>query len=156
MKTLAISFIIVTSLIVLPAGVARSQTGQGGPAPLLPSGWPEGGTTQGAPQAPGDYGSRSLATGTSDPVPGGPAPFGAGWTAPGPGGRTENAGRPGSGNDFPAASGGSFPGTTSSGAFTGGSMSTATSGSAGTGTGTGSTYGGSGTGSFGASTPGMD
>ncbi len=154
-RAFAMSFIIVVALSVLATGDAG---GQGLSPALQPPGWPEGGTTEGAQQAaPGGYQNLPLAAQTPDAVPAtGPVPYGAGWTVPGPGGRTENAGPPGSANDFPAASGEGFPGTTSSGAFPGGSMSTATSGSAGAGTGTGSTFGGSGTGSFGAATPGTD
>ncbi len=159
---IAISFIFVAvSMIVLTTNNAGGQPGPGtdGMSPMVqPPAAYEGGTTMGAQSAaPGGYGSGSLSAQTPDAMPAtGPVPFGAGWTVPGPSGRTENAGPPGSANDFPVAPGGSFPGTTSSGAFPGGSMSTATSGSAGAGTGTGSTFGGSGTGSFGASTPGMD
>ncbi len=157
----AISFVFAAAfVIVLLAGDAGGQPGPGtdGMSPMLqPPASYEGGSTQGAQSAaPGGYGRGSLSAETTEAVPAtGPVPFGAGWTAPGPGTRAENAGPPGS-SGFPAGSGGSFPGTTSSGAFPGGSMNTTMGGSAGAGTGTGSTLGGSGTGSFGASTPGMN
>jgi hypothetical protein len=160
-RLLAISFFfIVLPIIVLVAGDAGGQQGPdtNGTSPMLqPPASYEGGTTMGAQSAaPGGYGRGSLSAETPDAVPAtGPVPFGAGWTVPGPGGRTEHTGPPG-GSNFPSGSGGSYPGTTSSGAFPGGSMSTTMGGSAGAGTGTGSTIGGSGTGSFGAGTPGMD
>ncbi len=147
--------------VFLAVGPVWAQAGGAGTAttsPMLqPPGSYEGGTTEGAPQAaPGGYTDQPLSVQTPEANPAtGPVPFGAGWSVPGPSGRTENAGPPSGTNDFPTAPGGSFPGSTSSGAFPGGSMSTETSGSAGGGTGTGSTLGGSGTGSFGPSLPGQ-
>jgi hypothetical protein len=101
-RLLAISFFfIVLPIIVLVAGDAGGQQGPdtNGTSPMLqPPASYEGGTTMGAQSAaPGGYGRGSLSAETPDAVPAtGPVPFGAGWTVPGPGGRTEHTGSPGS------------------------------------------------------------